>query len=269
MPLDWIDVTPLSFNCLLLMERAQIRWFPGWLPEPELALALRANPTVEWYLRHRCPEAAGWLDQVAARPLPSAQDQQAVRSAELAVLNSLQDLLVYALDPAIYDAQPFLGWDSGELSELVDFSGKVVIDVGAGTGRLTWIAAPTAAVVYAIDPVGSLRDYLRARARQKGFSNVYAQEGLITVLPFPPGFADITMSGHVFGDEPAAEYAELARVTRPGGMIILCPATREGEVEGHTFLVSRGFQWSRSEEPHDGIKRKYWKTLPSPENRPS
>ena len=62
MPLDWIDVTDLSFNSLLLLERVQLSWFPGWVPENELALALQANPAVDWYLRHKCPEIAPWLE---------------------------------------------------------------------------------------------------------------------------------------------------------------------------------------------------------------
>jgi SAM-dependent methyltransferase len=268
MLLDWIDVSSLSFNCLTLMERAQIRWFPGWLPEPELAIALRANPVVEWYLRNRCPEVSSWLDRVMAQPLTAESEPVSVRATELAVLNRIQDLLVYALDPAIYDAQPFLGWDSNELTRLVDFTGKVVIDIGAGTGRLTWVAAPCAAVVYAVEPVGNLRHYLRAHARQLGFTNVYPQDGLITALPFPAAFAEVTMCGHVFGDQPSEEYAEMARVTRPGGMVILCPGTNLNENDAHTFLVSQRFEWSCFEEPHNGVKRKYWKTLPLPMGNP-
>ncbi len=55
MPVNWIDVTKLSFNTLLLLERVQLSCFPGWVPEEELAIALQANPTVEWYLRHKFP----------------------------------------------------------------------------------------------------------------------------------------------------------------------------------------------------------------------
>ena len=39
MSLDWIDVTDLSFNTLLLLERVQLSWFPGWPPAGELAVA--------------------------------------------------------------------------------------------------------------------------------------------------------------------------------------------------------------------------------------
>jgi hypothetical protein len=64
MPVDWIDVSPLSFNTILLLERIQLSWFPGWVPEGDLALALHANPAVEWYMRQKCPELNPWLDEM-------------------------------------------------------------------------------------------------------------------------------------------------------------------------------------------------------------
>jgi len=50
-------------------------------------------------------------------------------------------------------------------------------------------------------------------------------------------------------------------VTRPGGMMILCPGNNDRDTEAHRYLVSQGFAWSRFEEPGDGIKRKYWKVV--------
>jgi SAM-dependent methyltransferase len=262
MPVNWLDVTTLSFNTLLLLERVQLSWFPGWVPEPELGIALRANPTVEWYLRHKCPALHEWLDHMMAEAHAPSDPQQA-RAAELAVLRAINDLVVYAVAPEVYDAQPFLRWDSTELTALVDFTGKTVIDVGAGTGRLTLVAAEQAQMVFAIEPVGNLRAYIREKAAARNRQNVYAVDGLITQIPFPAGFADVTMGGHVFGDAPAAEYQELARVTKPGGMIILCPGNSDQDNTTHAVLTAQGFQWSRFEEPGDGLKRKYWKTLPT------
>ncbi len=100
MPLNWISVTQLSFNSLLLLERVQLGWFPGWLPEAPLAVALQANPVVEWYLRHKCPQINTWLDQVMALTPTEFPPPAIVRQAEVVVLSSLEDLLVYALDPA-------------------------------------------------------------------------------------------------------------------------------------------------------------------------
>lgn len=56
MPVKWMDVSALSFNSLLLLERVQLSWFPGWLPEDELAIAFTANPVVAWYFRNKCPQ---------------------------------------------------------------------------------------------------------------------------------------------------------------------------------------------------------------------
>ena len=257
MPVNWMDVSPLSFNTLLLMERVQLSWFPGWLPEPELAIALRANPVVEWYLRHKCPELNDWLDGVMAEGAGEA-DPQAVREAEEAILRSLNDLVVYVVDPTVYDGQPFLTWDSSELTDLVDFIGRVVIDVGAGTGRLTMVAAEDAEVVYAVEPVANLRRYLKEKARRAGLENVFVVDGLITDIPFPPGVADVTMGGHVFGDDCEEEYQELCRVTREGGTVLLFPGNQDRDDERHQFLVDRGFRWSRFEEPRDGMMRAYW-----------
>ena len=267
MPANWIDASSLSFNSLLLLERVQLSWWPSWssLPHAELAIALSANPAVDWYLRHKCPELVSWLDAVirAAGPGRDATTltTRTIRAAEISVLASLQDVLVYALDPDIYDRLPFLRWDSTELTGLVDFSGKVVIDVGAGTGRLTWLAAEKAAAVYAVEPVNNLRDYLWQKIRDKQIRNVFPQDGLITRLPFQDRFADVTMGGHVYGDEPEVELKEMERVTRVGGMVILCPGNRDRDDAVHTYLVGQGYAWSRFEEPQDGIKRKYWKTV--------
>ena len=267
MPLDWLDVSDLSFNTLLLLERVQLGWLPDWVDEKQLAVALRANPHVEWYMRHKNPRLNPWLDRVLAHS-PAGDADGAVqveqyRQAEIHIMRQLNDLLVYAVDPAIYDDQPFLGWDDFELTEIVGFSGKRVVDVGAGTGRLTLLAAPDAAVVWAVEPVANLRRYLREKAEARGFDHVFPVDGLITAIPFPDDFADVTMAGHVFGDDPEEELAEMERVARPGGMVVFMPATnQEGDDEKHEFLLANGYRWDSFEEPDEGFKRKYWKTLP-------
>ena len=256
MPLGWIDVSQLSFNTVLLLERVQLSWFPGWLPEAELALALQANPAVEWYMRHKCPDLNGWLDRVMQMvPGKDIKPDQA-RQAEVTVLSTIEDLLVYVVDPAVYEAQPFNQWNSAELTSLVNFTGKTVLDIGAGTGRLTFLAAEKAACVFAVEPVENLRRYLKEKARKMGFSNVYPVDGLITDIPFPDQFADLTIGGHVFGDDMQGEYQELMRVTRRGGMVILMGG---GGKEGHEFLISKGFQAAFYHEPGVAKQAKYWR----------
>ncbi len=261
MSLNWMDVTPLSFNTLLLLERVQLSWFPIWgFPQDDFALTLKAYPTVAWFLRHKCPEIAPWVDAVLSHETPRV-DAEALRRAEITILRSLEDLLVYAVDPARYDAQPFLGWDDREITDLVDFAGKTVLDIGAGTGRLAFVAAAMgAATVFAVEPVENLRRYMKGKAHAQGFRNFYTVDGVITDVPFPDGFADVVLCGHVFGDEPDAELPELLRVTRSGGSLIFCPASTLAETERHAFLTAQGFNWAAFEEPGMGQVRKYWKT---------
>jgi SAM-dependent methyltransferase len=254
-----MDVSQLSFNTILLLEQVQLSWLLGWLPEKELRIALRANPAVEWYFRHKCPQTSEWLDRVMAVDKDIANTAAEIRQAEVEVLASMTDLILYAVDPSLYDTLPFLHWDPNELLGLTEFTGKTVIDVGAGTGKLTFLAAEKAQVVFAVEPVANLRNYLKQKAISKNVNNVYAVDGLITEIPVPPDFADIIMAGHVFGEYLEMEYRELSRVTKPGGMIILCPGNNDLDNETHQFLLSHGFKWARFEEPRDGIKRKYWK----------
>jgi SAM-dependent methyltransferase len=261
MPLDWIDSSKLSINTLLLLERVQLSWFPGWVPEAEMAITLRANPHIEWYLRHKCPELNPWVDQLLSANPGLVREQERIRAAEVTIMDTINDLMVYVVDPTLYDAQPFMAWDANELLMITDFSGKTVIDVGSGTGKLALIAAAKARVVFAVEPVGNLRLFIKQKATAQNIMNVFPVDGLITDIPFPNGFADIAMGGHVFGGTPDAEYAELCRVTRPGGMVILCPGTSMGENPAHEYLLEQGFAWSTFEEPGDGPMRKYWKVI--------
>ena len=260
MAANWIDTSKLPFNSLLLLESIQISWFPGWLPEKELAIALGANSTVEWFLRNKCPEIRNWLDKIVSLDTGECNKND-IHKAEQAILNSINDLLTYVIDPSIYDAQPFLQWNSSELTSIVDFNGKIIIDVGAGTGKITFIAALKAQAVYAVEPVANLRFYLKQKAKKKGISNVFPVDGLITDIPFQDNFADIVMGGYVFGDNKEAEHKEMERVTKKGGTVIYCPGNNDLDNERHQFLVNKGYKWSKFETPGKGMKRKYWRCI--------
>lgn len=261
MSLNWIDVTSSSFNVLLLLEREQISWFPGWVPEDEMGVALHASPYLAWYLKEKCPDIEPWVERVLSRAEDTSEPER-IREAELQVMNAINDLLVYVVDPSLYDDLPFLKWDSEELSRLIDFKGKDVIDVGAGTGRLAFVAAGEGAhAVFAVEPVSNLRRYIKRKSRKRGLDNVFPVDGLITEVPFPDDFVDVCMAGHVFGDAPEEEHAEMVRVTKPGGMVILCPGNNDRDEGWHDILVEMGFEWSRFLEPEEGWKRKYWKTV--------
>ena len=263
MRLGWMDVKELSFRNLLCLEEFQVNILPRVkLPEKEFAIALKANPEVEWYLRKNSSGIDKWLDQVLdhAEDIETV-DEQVIRDSEIAIMENINDWMVFIHDPSVYDTLEFLGWDSDELTDVANFRNKRVADIGAGTGRLTFVAADTARTIYAIEPVHLLRKYLKQKALKNGFDNIYAVSGLIEDIPFEDNFFDITMGGHVYGDLIEAEYAQMERVTKKGGQIILCPGNNNKDNHIHHFLLRQGFEWKAFEEPKDGMKRKYWKTV--------
>lgn len=259
--LGWVDVTRIDFNAILLLEPLHVKYLAERTPDEPTGIALKAHPAVQWYLQQIHPPIAGYIKACLALAKANP-DQNELRQAEVTVLDSMQDWLVYVLDPDIYDRLEFMGWEDASLLEMADFKEKTVLDVGSGTGRLAFTVAPQAEVVYAVEPVANLRRYMRKKREDTGMNNIFPIDGIITQIPFPDNFADIVMAGHVFGDEPEAEYVELRRVTRNGGMILLHPGTNaSSENQTHQFLVDNGFKWDTFEEPGDGLKRKYWKTI--------
>jgi SAM-dependent methyltransferase len=95
------------------------------------------------------------------------------------------------------------------------------LDSGSGTGALAFALAPLVREVVAVDLVPELLEEGRRRAHE--FPNVTFLEGDVTALPFGPASFDVSGSlrtlHHVA--RPELAVAELARVTRPGGQILV------------------------------------------------
>jgi ubiquinone/menaquinone biosynthesis C-methylase UbiE len=93
------------------------------------------------------------------------------------------------------------------------------LDVGTGAGALALALAPRVREVVAVDRSAELLAEARARAP----ANVELVEADATSLPFPPASFDLAATlrtlHHV--QRPELVIAELARVTRPGGTILV------------------------------------------------
>ena len=261
MSVNWIDTTKLSYRSLFLLERVQISSLKECALDRELAILLKTNPDLEWFFRHKCPNISSYLDGIK-KLAPVDISSRKVHEVEQIILSKINDWLTYAVDPTIYDKQPFLGWDSNELLSLADFTGKIVIDIGSGTGRLAFLVTSSGKAVYAVEPIENLRSYIRHKAERMNVQNLYVLDGLITRIPFEDAFANVTMGGHVFGDCPEEESKEMERVTKRGGMIIYCPGNNDEDNHQHKSLLAQGYDWAKYEEPVDGWKRKYWKQKP-------
>lgn len=259
MPLNWIkEIDKVDIRTLLLLEACQIGWIDENRLESEWSAIFHAHPDIAWTFEHKAPAKSDWIRRVMTFQ-PSGKP---IRDVEVQILRSVEDWIVYAINPEIYARQPFTGWDERELTGMTDFAGKRVIDIGSGTGKQLFALAPLCRAIYAVEPVSSLRAYLREKAARLGFAQVYVVDGWMERLPFEDEFADVVVAGHVFGDDMPGEYADIMRVLKPGGMILLCPGNVDADNAQHTFLMERGFNHSVFEEPGDGLKRKYWHTKP-------
>ena len=96
-----------------------------------------------------------------------------------------------------------------------------VLDAGTGTGAAALALAPLVREVVAVDAVPELLDEGRRRAAE--FPNVTFVEADVTRLPSGLGSFDLSCSLRVFHHvaRPELAAAELARVTRPGGSILV------------------------------------------------
>ena len=165
--------------------------------------------------------------------------------------------------PDVYARTPFHDWDFTEVTSLSDISGKCVIDAGAGTGRVCLEAAETAQMVYAVEPVSRLRQFIRMKAAEKGLSNLYVVDGFLHSLPFPDGFADLLITSDALGWQLQPELQEIERVVRRPGAVIHCPGTALGKDEQQHSVLTHppwSYEFTVYQEA-DGRKRKYWKCL--------
>lgn len=250
MPLNWINPADYSFNSFLLLERFQIRLMMdscGWRNnnskwKENIGIALNANPAVKWYLMRRCPECASFVEELTTKA-PSVTNGSQIREAEEYALSSVEDFIIYTTPEAMAEQCDFIrGWNKQRLFDLADLSGKIVLDVGAGSGRLTFAAAEKAKWVYAVEPVGTLREFMRDKIKREGIHNVRVVDGFVEEIPFPDDTFDVVMSGHVVGDNYDGEIAELTRVCKAGGWLLDCPGDSERDIMPKEELTRHGWE---------------------------
>jgi SAM-dependent methyltransferase len=95
--------------------------------------------------------------------------------------------------------------------------GRTLLDLAAGTGKLTRLLVPSGANIVAVEPVREMRAELERRVR-----GVAALAGTAERIPLTDGYVDAVTVAQAFHwfDEDAA-LREIRRVLRPGGGVAL------------------------------------------------
>ena len=98
-----------------------------------------------------------------------------------------------------------------------------VVDVGCGTGFLAAGLAPLAARVIGVDDSAGMLEVAGENLRALGLANVELRRGQVTSLPVGDAEADATVANMVLhhAPDPQAMVREMARVTRPGGRVVI------------------------------------------------
>jgi SAM-dependent methyltransferase len=152
---------------------------------------------------------------------------------ELTVGEQLHPGIFQQLEPALYD--------------------KVALDAGAGSGRASFECLRHGArLVYAVEPSPGLLRILEQKLASRpptAPGRIIACRGRFDALPLQDDSVDLALSCSAFtaDEEQGGEsgLAELRRVTRPGGKIVLIWP----RIEDRDWLASHGFTYVALPEP--------------------
>jgi ArsR family transcriptional regulator len=213
----------------------------GWI-------AARAEGTSNLYTMTRdeldAPARRLWLlvrEQVGPTPA-AAQDQRRLQAALAERRTKSQEF--FSSSAGQWDRmRDELFGERFHLAALAALAGGdwVVGDLGCGTGQVSAALAPFVARVIAVDASAAMLQ--AAKKRLHGFDNVDLRRGELESLPIDDARIDcatlMLVLHHV--PEPEKALADVARVLRPGGRVILVdmlPHDRESyrQQMGHVWL---------------------------------
>lgn len=129
--------------------------------------------------------------------------------------------------------------------------GRTVLDLAAGTGKLTRLLVPSGAELVAVEPVAEMRAQLAAAV-----PGVRVLAGTAEAIPLPDGAVDaVTVAQAFHWFDGARALPELRRVLRPQGMLALVWNAWDEE-EAPWLREVRGLvDAGRGETPYQGNAR--------------
>ena len=190
-----------------------------------------------------------------------------------------QQRQIYQSDAERYEAlvscEDYQGNIPRALDEIVRVDGLDVLDLGAGTGRLTLMLAARVKSICAFDMSAHMLDVAREKLIASGLRNWRVEVADHRQLPIPDHCVDLVVSGWsvsyltVWNQENGCEgldkwLVEMRRVLRKDGMIILfeslgtgnkSPVRLEHVESTYQWLDDNGFQnkWIRTDYQFESL----------------
>lgn len=166
---------------------------------------------------------------------------------------------------ALISREDYQGNISRAIDEIINVDGLDVLDLGAGTGRLTLLLAPRAQSIRAFDASAEMLRVCRERLIRTGLANWQVDVADHRQLPITNNSSDLVVSGWsvsylaVWNQEKQTSELdiwlnEMRRVLRSSGMIILFESLGTGNEEPvrlehiestYQWLDANGFQNKR------------------------
>lgn len=120
-----------------------------------------------------------------------------------------------------------------------------VLDIACGPGLVALDLAEVAGHVTGLDLTPAMLDQARDRQRQRGLDNLSWDLGRADALPYADASFDAVVTRfsfhHLLG--PAKAVAEMVRVCRPGGWVVICDV--------YTTTVEQAAEYDRLERLRD------------------
>lgn len=250
----------LDVEDLFLLESFQIKCLPDRLPKEEFAVLLRENQAIQRYFIAMYPPINSFINDLL-KENGSNKNNKSVEENYQNLLWEIADLVVYNKHPQLIDTHVGITWKLNEITTPKSLDGKVVIDAGAGTGRLAFMAAQFAKTVFAIEPAVSFRQLIKERVNRENVKNLFVVDGFLDSIPFPDNFVDFLMTSNAIGWNIESELKEIERILKPNGKAIhlIQSDNADAKILFHDILISPEWQYNCTDyKKRNGLKLKYF-----------
>lgn len=168
--------------------------------------------------------------------------------------------VLYRLEPQLYDR-----WASAErlhpgIMDWLPAKPHRVLEVGAGSGRLTLELVRRCDQLIATEPAAGLRAILGERLAEQGATNSHVVNAFADSLPVVDGWADLVVACSVLTPDAAhggeAGLRELERACAPGGkVVVVWPNNLDWLSDrGYSYVSFPGEMWLEFASPEEAYE---------------